>query len=132
MTLEIQNAVANYLHDLPELEGVGIHTSSDDKEIPGDMPVIVVACDNADSPVEGLYRATLQITLSTPAVIEDSLETHRSLAASLRAAASLSGVSAFFPQSLIFSGRHLSSWSESRENDRLHTTAELVIGIREI
>jgi len=132
MTLEIQNSVANYLHDIPELGGVGIHTSSDEREIPGDMPVIVVACDNADSPVAGLYRATLQITLSTPAVIEDSLETHRSLAASLRAAANLSGVSDFFPSTLVFSGRHLTSWSESRETDRLHTTVDIVIGVREI
>lgn len=132
MTLEIQNAVANYLHDLPELDGVAIHTATDDKEIPGDQPVVVVSCDNADSPVAGLYRATVQITLSTPAVIEDSLEMHRSLDASLRAGANLSGVSAFFPQALAFSGRHLTSWSEARENDRLHTTAEIVIGVQEI
>ena len=132
MTLDTQNAIVAYLRALPAMEGLTIHGSTDDKEIPGDLPVIVVSCDNAESPVAKLYRATVQITLSTPVLLEDALETHRALTAALRTAATLSAVSTFFPPTLVFSGRHLTTWSESREDERLVTTAELVVGIREI
>jgi hypothetical protein len=132
MTLDTQNAIVAYLRALPAMEGLTIHGATDDKEIPGDLPVIVVSCDNAESPVAKLYRATVQITLSTPVLLEDALETHRTLTAALRTAANLSAVATFFPPTLVFSGRHLTTWSESREDERLVTTAELVVGVREI
>jgi hypothetical protein len=132
MTLDTQNAVVAYLRALPLMEGLTIHGATDDKEIPGDQPCVVVACDNAESPVAGLYRATVQITLSTPVLLEDALETHRALATALRTAANLSAVSTFFPPTLVFSGRHLTTWTETREDERLVTTAEVVVGVREI
>jgi hypothetical protein len=132
MTLATQNAIVAYLRALPIMEGLTIHGATDDKEIPGDQPVIVVACDNAESPVAKLYRATVQITLSTPVLLEDSLETHRALTTALRTAANLAAVATFFPPTLVYSGRHLTTWNETREDERLTTTAELVVGVREI
>lgn len=132
MTLETQNALVAYLRALPAMEGLIVHGGSDDKEIPGDQPCIVVACDNAESPVAGLYRATVQVTLSTPVLLEDALETHSALATKLRSAINLASVATFFPPALVFSGRHLVSWSDSREDERFLTTAELAVGVREI
>ena len=133
MTLEVQHALAALCRAADEFEGVAIHTSSDDKEIPGDQPAVVIVCDTAESPVAGLYRATVQLTLSTPCLLQDGLETHRTLAAFLRQLlGDLAQVSEHLPETLAYSGRHLSSWSDSREDERWLTTAELVLGIREI
>lgn len=133
MTLEVQHALAALFRAADEFEGVAIHASSDDKEIPGDQPALVVACDTAESPVAGLYRATVQITLSTPCLLVDGLETHRTLAAFLhQLLGDLAQVSTHLPETLAYSGRHLTQWSDSREDERWLTTAELVLGIREI
>lgn len=133
MTLEVQHALASLFRAADEFEGVAIHTSSDDKEIPGDQPALVIVCDTAESPVAGLYRATVQLTLSTPCLLQDGLETHRTLAAFLRQLlGDLAQVSEHLPETLAYSGRHLTSWSDSREDERWLTTAELVLGIREI
>ena len=132
MTLATAEAFASFLRASADLDGIAIHTSSDDKEIPGDAPAIVISCDTAESPVAGLYRATVQIVLSTPCLMADGLETHHSVAAILRPLLSLTGLATHFPSHLAYSGRHLTQWSESREDDRWITTAELVIGVREI
>jgi hypothetical protein len=81
--------------------------------------------DLADQEKRGRLRKAIRAS-------RDALETHRTLTAALRTAANLSAVSTFFPPSLVFSGRHLTTWSESREDERLVTTAELVVGVREI
>ncbi len=132
MNLEIETAISSWLRSLPEFDGIAVHTGQSADEIPNDQPIVVVSCDSAESPVAKLYRATVQITLSTPVLLEEALETHRTLTAAIRTAANLSAVSTFFPPSLVFSGSHLTTWSESREDERLITTAELVVGIREI
>jgi hypothetical protein len=132
MTLDTQNSIAAHLRSVAALEGVAIHTSSSELEIPGDASAIVVSCDTAESPVAGLYRATVQISLSTPCLLPDALETHRTLASILRPAVNLDSVSTKFPAHLAYSGRHLTTWSESREDERFLTTAELVVGVREI
>jgi hypothetical protein len=132
MNSEFENAIASWLRSQPAFDGVAVHTGQSSEEIPGDQPIVVVSCENAESAVAGLYRSSVQITASTPIVMESAIELHRVLTTSLRALVGLSGVSAFFPATLAFSGRHLTSWSEARENDRLHTTAEIVIGVREI
>jgi len=133
MTLETELALVAYFRALPALEGCDIHSGQSDLEIPGDQPAIVVSCSNAESPVENLYRATVQISLSTPCILADALETHRSLASILRPALSLTGsVAAAFPAHLAYSGRHLTTWTESREDERYLTTAEMLIGVREI
>jgi hypothetical protein len=133
MTLEVQHAIAELFRTADEFDGIAIHASSDDKEIPGDQPALVVVCDNAESPVAGLYRATVQITLSTPCLLQDGLETHRTLASVLRQhLGDLAQLSTHLPATLAYSGRHLSSWADSREDERWTTTAELVVGVREI
>lgn len=133
MTLEVQHALASLFRAADEFEGIAIHASSDDKEIPGDGSAIVVACDTAESPVAGLYRATVQIVLSTPCLLQDGLETHRTLASVLRQQlGDLAQLSEHLPETLAYSGRHLSSWADSREDERWITTAELVVGVREI
>lgn len=133
MTLEVQHALASLFRAAQEFEGVAIHASSDEKEIPGDQPALVVVCDTAESPVAGLYRATVQITLSTPCLLPEGLETHRVLATMLRQLlGDIAQLSEHLPETLAYSGRHLTSWSDSREDERWLTTAELVLGIREI
>ncbi len=133
MTLEVQHALASLFRAAEELEGVAIHASSDDKEIPGDQPALVVVCDTAESPVAGLYRATVQVTLSTPCLLQEGLETHRTLSTMLRQLlGDIAQLSTYLPATLAYSGRYLSSWSDSREDERWITTAELVIGVREI
>lgn len=132
MNIEIENAIGSWLRTQTDFDGIAVHTGQSSDEIPGDQPIVVVSCENAESPVSGLYKSSMQITVSTPIVLEGALDTHRFLTAALRRSVDLSGVSAFFPEALAFSGRHLTSWSEARENDRLHTTAEIVIGVREI
>jgi hypothetical protein len=133
MSLEVQHALASLFRAADEFDGIAIHASSDDKEIPGDQPAVVVVCDTAESPVAGLYRATVQITLSTPCLLQDGLETHRTLASVLRQQlGDLAQLSTHLPETLAYSGRHLTSWSDSREDERWLTTAELVLGIREI
>lgn len=132
MNLEVESSLAAWLRSQAAFDGVAVHTGQNNEEIPGDQPVLIVSCDNAESPVSGLYRATVNLTLSTPVVVDGSMDLHRSLASSLRAAGSLAGVASFFPSSLVFSGSHLSSVAEARENDRLHTTCEIILGVREI
>lgn len=132
MTLETQNALVAYFRALPDFEGLAIHGGSDDREIPGDVPALIVACDDAESPVAGLYRVTAQVTLSTPAFAEEALETHRTLSTALRGHLNLAAVATFFPPGLVYSGRHLNTWAEAREENRLLATAELFVGVREI
>lgn len=133
MTLEIQHALAALFRTAEAFDGLAIHASSDDQEIPGDQSALVVACDTAESPVAGLYRATVQITLSTPCILQDGLEAHRALATVLRQQlGDLARLSTHLPETLAYSGRHLSQWNDSREDDRWLTTAELAVGVREI
>lgn len=133
MTLEVQHAIAALFRSADEFEGIAIHASSDEKEIPGDQSALVIVCDTAESPVAGLYRATVQIVLSTPCLLQDGLETHRTLASVLRhQLGDLAQLSEHLPETLAYGGRHLSSWADSREDERWLTTAELILGIREI
>lgn len=133
MTLEVQHALAALFRTAEEFDGLAIHASSDEKEIPGDQSAIVIICDAAESPVAGLYRATVQIVLSTPCLLQDGLEAHRTLASVLRQQlGDLAQLSNHLPETLAYSGRHLTSWADSREDERWTTTAELVVGVREI
>ena len=131
MNLEIETALAAWLRAQPAFDGVPVHTGQSADTIPGDAPSVIVACEQAEPVVMGLYRATVRIVFSTPAVLD--LDLHRQAAASLKTAIlSPDDLPDFFPQNIHLAGAVLTNMSESVASDRWITAAELVLGLSEI
>jgi hypothetical protein len=131
MNLEIETALSSWLRSLPEFDGIAIHTGQSSDEIPGDGPSVIAACEQAEPVVMGLYRATVRIVFSTPAMLD--LDLHRQSAAALKTAIlSPDDLPEFFPENIHLAGAVLTSMSESVASDRWITSAELVLGLSEI
>lgn len=131
MNIEIETALAAWLRSLPEFDGIAIHTGQSSDVIPGDAPSVIAACEQAAPVVMGLYRATVHIVFSTPAVLD--LDLHRQAAISLKTAIlSPDDMPDFFPQNIHLAGAVLTNMSESVASDRWITSAELVLGLSEI
>ena len=131
MNLEIENAIAAWLRSLPEFDGIAIHTGQSADTIPGDAPSVIAACEQAEPVVMGLYRATVRIVFSTPAVLD--LDLHRQSAAALKTAIlSPDDLPEFFAENVHLAGAVLTNMSESVASDRWITSAELVLGLSEI
>jgi hypothetical protein len=131
MNLPTEQAVAMWLADSGYFNDAIILKGQNDEEVPNDKAVIYVACENTDSPATALYLASVRIIISSPAVIEDSLEDHRvtclALRAVLRNAATM--VTPFASESIACRGAVLNNWADSQDKNRWLSQASLTIGI---
>lgn len=130
MNLTVENSLVAWLRSLDAFEGLAIHPGQSNDEIPGDQPAIVVACESTETVGGNLYRSTVNILLTTPAMLE--IEQHRTLADALRAAvyAPTGMAEAFDPA--VLHGAVLLSFAESQSNERWVNTAQLVVGFTAI
>lgn len=132
MNLQTEQSVRAWLADLEAFEGIAIHCGQSDEEIPSDEPLITVACEDINTPAATLYIATLRIIVSSPSVIEDSLDSHRSLVASLRSTlADAEDMAEFFPESITCAGASINTWNESQSNNRWLSQVNMTLGLVE-
>jgi hypothetical protein len=132
MNLQIEQSVRAWLADQEAFEGIAIHCGQSDEEIPSDAPLITVACEDINTPAATLYIASLRIIVGSPSVIEGSLDSHRSLVASLRATlADAEDMAEFFPIGITCAGASVNTWNESQGGDRWLSQVNLTLGLVE-
>lgn len=132
MNLQIEQSVRDWLASLEAFEGIAIHCGQSDEEIPSDAPLITVACEDINTPAATLYIATLRIIVGSPSIIEGSLDSHRSLVASLRATlADAEDMAEFFPIGITCAGASVNTWNESQGGDRWLSQVNLTLGLVE-
>ncbi|MEY3726452.1 MAG: GTPase, partial [Chloroflexota bacterium] len=73
MNLQIEQSVRDWLASLEAFEGIAIHCGQSDDEIPNDEPLIMVACEDINTPAPTLYVASVRLIVSTPSVMADAL-----------------------------------------------------------
>ena len=132
MNLQIEQSVRAWLADQEAFEGIAIHCGQSDEEIPSDAPLITVACEDINTPAATLYIASMRIIVGSPSVIEGSLDTHRSLVASLRATlADAEDMAEFFPIGITCAGASVNTWNESQGGDRWLSQVNMTLGLVE-
>ncbi len=132
MNLQTEQSVRDWLASLDPFEGIAIHCGQSDEEIPSDEPLITVACEDINTPAATLYIATLRIIVSSPSVIEGSLDSHRSLVASLRSTlADAEDMAEFFPIGITCAGASVNTWNESQGGDRWLSQVNMTLGLVE-
>lgn len=132
MNLQTEQSVRDWLASLEAFEGIAIHCGQSDEEIPSDEPLITVACEDINTPAATLYIASLRIIVGSPSVIEGSLNSHRSLVASLRATlADAEDMAEFFPIGITCAGASVNTWNESQGGDRWLSQVNLTLGLVE-
>ena len=132
MNLQIEQSVRAWLADQEAFEGIAIHCGQSDEEIPSDAPLITVACEDINTPAATLYIASLRIIVGSPSIIEGSLDSHRSLVASLRATlADAEDMAEFFPIGITCAGASVNTWNESQGGDRWLSQVNLTLGLVE-
>jgi len=130
MNTTIEQAIASWIASLSAFAGVLIHAGQSDEEIPNDLPIIYVVCNNTESPAPSLYSSAVQVIISTPEIIADNLDVHKSLIASMRTALrEVDGFAAFFPESTRCVGAVINKWDDSQDSGRWTTAADLTLGI---
>jgi len=131
MNMQVEEAVAAWLTETNLFNDAVIVRGQYDQEVPNDRVVIYVACENTDSPATALYLASVRIIISSPAVIEDSLEEHNIYCLSLRSALRTASTMAphFAAVSIDCRGAVLNNWADSQDNNRWLSQANLTIGI---
>ena len=130
MNTTIEQAIAAWIASLSAFARIAIHAGQSDEEIPNDIPVIYVVCNNTESPAPSLYSASVQIIISTPEVIVDNLDVHQSLVASMRTALrEVDGFPDFFPASTRCAGAVINKWDDAQDSGRWTTAADLTLGI---
>lgn len=130
MNIPVETSLAAWLRSLDAFDGIPVHTGQSADTIPQDQPVLIVNCENVEVPAAGLYRATVQFSLTTPAVLEDSASLHRSLSVALLGSLDISSADSFFQSPIALSGYHINQVSETREDSSFFTTAEVFVGVR--
>ena len=132
MNLQTEQSVRDWLASLEAFEGIAIHCGQSDEEIPSDEPLITVACEDINTPAATLYIASLRIIVGSPSVIDGSLDSHRSLVASLRATlADAEDMAEFFPIGITCAGASVNTWNESQGGDRWLSQVNLTLGLVE-
>lgn len=132
MNLQTEQSVRDWLASLEAFEGIAIHCGQSDEEIPSDAPLITVACEDINTPAATLYIASLRIIVGSPSVIDGSLDSHRSLVASLRATlADAEDMAEFFPIGITCAGASVNTWNESQGGDRWLSQVNLTLGLVE-
>ena len=131
MNLPTEQAVASWLTASGQFADAVILKGQSDEEVPNDKVVIYVACENTDTSAPSLYLASVRIILSSPAVIDGSLDAHRAICLSLRAILkNAAGMVPYFTnQYLKCCGAVLNNWADSQDNQRWLSQANLTIGI---
>lgn len=130
MNTTIEQAIAAWIASLSAFAGIMIHAGQSDEEIPNDLPVIYVVCNNTTSPALSLYSANVQVIISTPEIIVDNIDVHKSLVDSMRTALrEMDGFASFFPASTHCAGATINKWDDSQDGGRWTTAAELTVGI---
>lgn len=130
MNTTIEQAIAAWLASVSAFTGIAIHAGQSDEEIPNDYPVIYIVCNSTDSPAPSLYSAAVQVVISTPEIIADNLDVHKSLVASLRTLLrEADGMAAFFPDSTRCVGAVINKWDDAQDSGRWTTAADLTLGI---
>lgn len=133
MNAIIENSLRDWLNSTADFADSAIHTGQSSETIPGDQPVIFVACETVEPVAMGYYKFTAQIIVSTPCVIEESLTAHQALSDALKAEIyDIAPLVNFLPQTMHIAGVTLNSFGQSQSNERWVTTADIVIGIIEI
>jgi hypothetical protein len=132
MNLEVESSLAAWLRALPAFDGIPVHTGQSSDPIPNDQPVLIVGVESTEAVVRGLYKVSATIVLTTPAVVEAALETHAALAGSLKTSLLAADLLAdSFAAPLTLAGADLRTWSESQQDGRWLTTAQLTLGLVE-
>lgn len=132
MNLQVEQSVRDWLASLEAFEGIAIHCGQSDEEIPNDEPLITVACEDINTPALTLYIASVRVIVSSPSVIDGSLDSHRSLVASLRSTlADAEAMANFFPEGITCAGASVNTWNESQGGDRWLSQVNLSLGLVE-
>lgn len=131
MNLPTEQAIAMWLSDNNPFDSAVILKGQSDEEVPNDKVIVYVACENTESSALSLYLASVRIIISSPAVIEDNIEVHRTYCLALRAILkNASGMVPYFAnESLGCRGAVLNKWADSQDNQRWLSEASLTIGI---
>lgn len=133
MNLQVEQAVAMWLSDNNPFDSTVILRGQSDQEVPNDRVITYVACETTESPATALYLASVRIILSSPAVMEGSLESHRVYCQALRAILKIAStmVPYFTDESIGCRcvGAVLNNWADSQDNQRWLSEANLTIGL---
>jgi hypothetical protein len=128
MNIPVESSLAAWLRATPAFDGIPVHTGQSAETIPQDQPVLLAGCESTEAVARGFYKATASIVLVTPAVIENSLEAHTTLADSLRASLlSAADLADAFEPDLTLAGADLRSVDDSQSDGRWVTTAALTL-----
>ena len=132
MNLQVEQSVRDWLASLEAFEGIAIHCGQSDEEIPNDEPLITVACEDLNTPAATLYIASVRVIVSSPSVIDGSLDSHRSLVASLRSTlGDAEAMAEFFPIGITCAGASVNTWNESQGGDRWLSQVIMTLGLVE-
>ena len=132
MNIGVETSLAAWLRATPAFDGIPVHTGQSSDPIPNDQPVLIVGVESTEAIVRGLYKVTASIVLATPSVVEAALETHAALASSLKTSLlAADQLADSFAAPLTLAGADLRIWSESQQDGRWITTAQLTLGLVE-
>lgn len=132
MNLEVETSLAAWLRSQPAFDGIPVHTGQSSDPIANDQPVLIVGVESTEAIVRGLYKVSASIVLATPSVVEAALDTHAALADSLKTSLlAADQLAASFAAPLTLAGADLRTWSESQQDGRWITTAQLTLGLVE-
>jgi len=133
MNAALELAIRDWLLADPDLADIVILTGQSAEIIPGDQPVVFVSCENTDTLALKHYKVRAQLSVSTPSIMENGLDAHQAISASVKSSLFfMSGLVPFFPPSLILAGADLNSFSDSIGSERWTTTADLSLAVIEI
>jgi hypothetical protein len=124
MTTVIEYAFTDWLSGLdptlPALPGTNAES------IPNGGPVIIVTATDIETPILPLYLATVEFSVRTPSIMEDSVAAHSAACATLLAA--IETPSPEFPAGYTFNGFAQTGVRAERDGDSLVTTTIARVG----
>jgi hypothetical protein len=128
----IEHGVAQWLR--AQMPSADVRPATTADHLPGDRQIVVVHCPETEHVGGNLHKATVRVSVSTPA--HDRPEgDHRTTSAQVAALLStIAGLDATFTTAtgLESRGHFLRSQSETREDTSWVSTAEMVLGIAHI
>jgi len=133
MNAALESAIRDWLLADPDLADIVILTGQSAETIPGDQPVVFVSCENTDTLALRHYKVRAQLIVSTPSIMENGLDAHQAISASVKSSLlSIAGLVAYLPSGLILAGADLNSFGDSIGSERFTTTADLSLAVIEI